>query len=113
MPPPLRLEIPLRMLFATTIVVVLTAIAAELGPDWTGVLSPVPVFATVLASFAHARAGPRAPARLLRGIVGGSFGFGAFFVVVARDSPQPRFCWKCNKPLHARTDRCPFCGEAQ
>ena len=30
-----------------------------------------------------------------------------------RDSPQPRFCWKCNKPLHARTDRCPFCGEAQ
>jgi serine/threonine protein kinase len=30
-----------------------------------------------------------------------------------RESPQPRFCWKCNKPLHARTDRCPFCGEAQ
>jgi eukaryotic-like serine/threonine-protein kinase len=31
----------------------------------------------------------------------------------ARDTSQPRFCWKCNKPLHARTDRCPFCGEAQ
>jgi serine/threonine-protein kinase len=31
----------------------------------------------------------------------------------ARENPQPRFCWKCNKPLHARTDRCPFCGEAQ
>jgi serine/threonine-protein kinase len=31
----------------------------------------------------------------------------------ARESPQPRFCWKCNKPLHSRTDRCPFCGEAQ
>jgi serine/threonine protein kinase len=30
-----------------------------------------------------------------------------------RENPQPRFCWKCNKPLHARTDRCPFCGEAQ
>jgi eukaryotic-like serine/threonine-protein kinase len=30
-----------------------------------------------------------------------------------RDTTQPRFCWKCNKPLHARTDRCPFCGEAQ
>ena len=30
-----------------------------------------------------------------------------------RESPQPRFCWNCNKPLHARTDRCPFCGEAQ
>jgi serine/threonine-protein kinase len=30
-----------------------------------------------------------------------------------RENPQPRFCWKCNKPLHARTERCPFCGEAQ
>src|SRR5688572_27328742 len=31
----------------------------------------------------------------------------------ARDTPQPRFCWQCRKPLHARTDRCPFCGETQ
>jgi serine/threonine-protein kinase len=31
----------------------------------------------------------------------------------ARDTPQPRFCWHCRKPLHARSDRCPFCGEAQ
>lgn len=31
----------------------------------------------------------------------------------ARESPQPRFCWKCRKALHARTDRCPFCGEPQ
>jgi eukaryotic-like serine/threonine-protein kinase len=31
----------------------------------------------------------------------------------ARDAPQPRFCWHCRKPLHARSGRCPFCGEAQ
>ena len=31
----------------------------------------------------------------------------------ARETPQPRFCWHCRKPLHARSDRCPFCGEAQ
>ena len=31
----------------------------------------------------------------------------------ARQTPQPRFCWQCRKPLHARSDRCPFCGEAQ
>jgi serine/threonine protein kinase len=31
----------------------------------------------------------------------------------AREPPQPRFCWQCRKPLHARSDRCPFCGEAQ
>ena len=29
----------------------------------------------------------------------------------ARETPQPRFCWHCRKPLHARTDKCPFCGE--
>ena len=31
----------------------------------------------------------------------------------ARETPQPRFCWHCRKPFHARTDRCPFCGETQ
>lgn len=24
-----------------------------------------------------------------------------------------RFCWNCRKPLHARSSRCPFCGEPQ
>jgi len=31
----------------------------------------------------------------------------------ARETPQPRFCWHCRKPLHARSDRCPFCNEVQ
>jgi len=31
----------------------------------------------------------------------------------ARGVSQPRFCWHCRKPLHARSDRCPFCGETQ
>jgi len=31
----------------------------------------------------------------------------------ARETPQPRFCWHCRKPLHARADRCPFCNESQ
>jgi serine/threonine-protein kinase len=30
-----------------------------------------------------------------------------------RETPQPQFCWHCRKPLHSRSDRCPFCGEAQ
>jgi serine/threonine protein kinase len=33
--------------------------------------------------------------------------------VKAREAPPPRFCWHCRKPLHARSDRCPFCGETQ
>ena len=31
----------------------------------------------------------------------------------ARETPQPRFCWHCRKALHARADKCPFCGEHQ
>jgi hypothetical protein len=31
----------------------------------------------------------------------------------AREAPAARFCWQCRKPLHARTDQCPFCGERQ
>jgi serine/threonine-protein kinase len=31
----------------------------------------------------------------------------------AREAPQPRFCWHCRKPLHARSDKCPFCNEKQ
>ncbi len=31
----------------------------------------------------------------------------------ARESVQPRFCWKCGKALHARADSCPFCSEPQ
>jgi serine/threonine-protein kinase len=31
----------------------------------------------------------------------------------AREAPSARFCWNCRKPLHARSDRCPFCNEQQ
>ena len=29
------------------------------------------------------------------------------------ETPAARFCWQCRKPLHARADKCPFCGEKQ
>ena len=31
----------------------------------------------------------------------------------ARRPPSSRFCWQCLKPLHARANRCPFCGQMQ
>jgi len=33
--------------------------------------------------------------------------------IKSRETPSPRFCWHCRKPLHARTDKCPFCQEKQ
>ena len=31
----------------------------------------------------------------------------------ARETAQPKFCWKCGKALPARADVCPFCREPQ
>jgi hypothetical protein len=80
---PPRWDLPVRMLVATGIVVTLTAIAAEVGPRWTGLLSPFPVFALVLGAFTHRTQGAGAAAHLLRGVVLGSLAHATMFVLVA------------------------------
>jgi len=58
---------------------------------------------------------PRSPVTPQDGapVVGDSLGDDIHLRLKAREAPQPRFCWHCRKPLHARSDRCPFCGEGQ
>ena len=56
---------------------------------------------------------PGAAASQRAAVSAGENGLGPHGRLKARDAPQPRFCWHCRKPLHARTDRCPFCGETQ
>ncbi len=80
-PPPW--EIPLRMLAASAIAVALTAAARSLGPRLSGLLTPFPVVAPILAAFTHHFQGAAATARLLRGLVTGLFTFAVFFLVVA------------------------------
>ena len=77
-----RWDIPARMLVATTIVVTLTAIAPVLGPRLSGVLATFPVFASVLAVFAHRLQGPLAARQVLWGLLIGLFGFIGFFFVI-------------------------------
>jgi hypothetical protein len=80
---PLRGDLPMRMIVAAVIVVGLTALAPGLGPTWTGLLSPFPVFALVLGGFTHRSQGPGAAARLLRGVVLGSLSHATMFVLIA------------------------------
>jgi len=87
-PSPPWWDVPLRMLAATGLVMVLTGAAAVLGPELSGLLSPFPVFATVLAAFTHRQAGSGAAQRLLRGVLTGSFAFAAFFLVVNTALPH-------------------------
>jgi len=84
-----RWDMTLRMLIATLFVLTLTGAASALGPRLSGLLSPLPIFSTIVAVFAHKFEGA-APARLvLRGILAGSFAFIAFyFAITALIEPQ-------------------------
>ncbi len=75
-------EIPLRMVAATGLVLGLTAAARTLGPQLSGLLTPFPVYATILAAFTHSFDGGVAASRLLHGVVAGTFSFALFFLVV-------------------------------
>jgi hypothetical protein len=77
-----RWDIPLRMAVATTFVVTLTAFAAVLGPQLSGLIIPFPVFAVVLAVFAHRQQGAQAAIQVLRGLGLSLFGCAGFFLVV-------------------------------
>ncbi|HYL14006.1 MAG TPA: hypothetical protein VEV41_13275 [Terriglobales bacterium] len=76
-------DLPFRMIAATGIVLLITGIAERIGPTWSGLLSPFPVFASVMAVFSHRTAGPSAAIHVLRGVITGSLAFASFFVIVA------------------------------
>lgn len=80
--PPPRGDIPARMVAATVFVLVLTGAASALGPHLTGLLAPVPLYAAILAIFAHRLQGPDAAARVLRGLLLGLFAFAGFFLIL-------------------------------
>ena len=94
-----RSEIFLRMFAATALVLGLTGMAAWMGPSLTGLIAPFPVYSTILAAFTQRAAGGEAAARLLRGVVLGSFTFALFFFVLAgalqRLSTAPAFGLAC------------------
>ncbi len=84
--PPRRLlpgDLVIRMALAALLVLLLTSVAATLGPALAGSLSPIPVFGALLAVFAHRDQGGAAAVQLLRGMVLGSFGFATFMLVVS------------------------------
>ncbi len=82
--PPPRWDLPARGASAVVLVLTLTAVAAALGPELSGLLAPFPIIAGILASFTHAHSGVGATRRILRGLVLGFFAFALFCFVVAQ-----------------------------
>jgi hypothetical protein len=76
-------DIPLRMIIATTFVVVITGLAPILGPHLTGLLTPFPLFASTLSAFAQHQQGPAAAIKVLRGLMLGLFSFAGFMLALA------------------------------
>lgn len=76
-------DLPVRMIIAVTFVILLTTFASALGPQLSGLITPFPVFGTVLAVFAHRQQGAGAAIHFLRGHMISLFGFAGFFWVVS------------------------------
>jgi len=81
-------DLPCRVVAAILLTMGVTQMAATLGPEVSGSISRLPIVAGVLATSALLRQGAEAARRVLRGVVVGSFGFVAFFVVVAVVLPR-------------------------
>ncbi len=80
---PASWDTPLRMIVATAFVLALTGFASLLGPRLSGLLTPFPIYATILAVFTHYAQGGASARRLLRGLITGIFSFAGFFLVIA------------------------------
>jgi len=75
-------DIPIRMVTAAAMVLCITGFAERLGPKWSGILAPFPIFTSIMGIFAQKQNGAVAAHRLIRGIIIGGFGAVAFYLVV-------------------------------
>jgi hypothetical protein len=76
-------DLPARMFLATALVLTITGSATVLGPRLAGLLATIPLYASILAGFAHKLAAPVAAIDVWRGLLFGLFGFGGFYLMLA------------------------------
>jgi len=75
-------DLPARVLVATTFILVVTGLAGLMGPILTGLATPFPLYAALLAVFAHLQDGRWSATAVMHGLLVGLYGFGAFFLVL-------------------------------
>ena len=81
--PVARWEIALRMIAATALVLLITQAPTILGPRLSGLLTPFPVYVSVLASSTYRLQGAESAAQLVRGATLGLFTPAVFFLIVS------------------------------
>jgi hypothetical protein len=78
---------------ALSLVLLVTGFAHGLGAQLSGLLSSVPIFASVFSAFAHARHGAESAIALNRAMTAGCISFIAFFLVAASSLPHAAMWW--------------------
>ncbi len=78
-----RWDLPLRVAVALSMVVGLTAIAGQVGPRWSGLLTPFPSYVTVMTVFVHGTEGAVAVRRFLRSVASGLVSVSAGFALLS------------------------------
>jgi hypothetical protein len=74
-------DLIIRMLATGTLVVVVTAVAAWLGPSLSGLLTAFPTAIAIIAAFSHAQGGPNAVQPMARSFMRGLKSFALFCFV--------------------------------
>lgn len=77
-----RWDIPARVLIGTSFILALTGAAPLIGPRLTGLLTTIPLYASILTVFAHRHQGAGAAFHVLRGLLYGMFAFLGFFLTL-------------------------------
>ncbi len=77
-------EIPLRMVAATSLLMLTTGTAEWLGPAVSGMLAPIPVIAWPLVVFSHVQGGRFSMAGMIRGNAIGGVGVIAFYLFIGQ-----------------------------
>ena len=78
-----RGDLLFRLVTTAALVLVLTAVADELGPTVSGLLNAFPVLSTIITTFTHAQHGSGPTIAFVRGFSGSIIGFGSFAFVLA------------------------------
>jgi hypothetical protein len=78
-----RWDLPARGLAALALVLAVTGASGALGPEWSGLLAPFPIVASVLSTFTHVQAGNAQLLVMTRNFLLGLYGFAAFCFVLA------------------------------
>lgn len=81
-------ELPLRMLAGAALTLAVTALAAAIGPSWSGMFAVFPVISIVMAVFSQRASGPAFATILLKAMIRGLYAFTSFCLVLAVLLPQ-------------------------